>query len=562
MLDLETRHTYRTLLDAEVLGPDRPSAPAIIFLRTGHDPIEITRRRFQEETERMAAGLTEHGIRSGDVIIIAHTQDLEGIFLFWGALRIGAIPSIFHTVTEKIPEEVYYADIPPLIEHTRARALYTTPEFAADMRSLVDCQVYSSEDLAAQVSGALDPFAPSDTSVAFLQHSSGTTGAKKGVALSHESVLNQLASYSHVLGIQQDDVVVSWLPLYHDAGLIAGHLMPLVEGIPLVLMSPFDWVKHPGLLFRAISEYSGTLCWLPNFAYNHCASRVRRHDLEGVRLESARVFVNMSEPVQAISHDRFIERFQPYGLRPSSLTASYAMAENVFAVTQSRVGEQATVRAFRKLDLQEKKMAIPCSEDEPGSIRLVGCGSAIPWVQVKVVDRDLTELPEGNVGEFAVTGDSLFNGYYRRPDLTEEAFVDGWYLTGDLGFLYDGEAFVTGRKKDLIIHAGKNIHPHDIEALVGRVAGVHPGRAVCFGVFDEDEGTELVAVVCETDLEDERARRDLVQHIRQYVAENSSVTLAYVDVEDRGWLLKTSSGKISRGANRQKWLSEHGLPSS
>jgi fatty-acyl-CoA synthase len=171
-----------------------------------------------------------------------------------------------------------------------------------------------------------------------LQHSSGTTGLQKGVALTHTAVLNQLAAYSQAIALHADDVVVSWLPLYHDMGLIAGFLLPLVQGLPLVLLSPFDWVQHPALLLQAIDRYRGTLCWLPNFAYNHCARRIRRRDKEAVSLASMRLFINCSEPVRHSSHQLFLEAFAAQGVTPDRLGVSYAMAENTFAVTQTRRG--------------------------------------------------------------------------------------------------------------------------------------------------------------------------------------------------------------------------------
>ena len=200
------------------------------------------------------------------------------------------------------------------------RAILTTDDFAPQMRAAVPCPVYASQQLAESVSRSdlagfekpVEVFDPNE--IAFLQHSSGTTGLQKGVALSHRAVLNQVASYSDAIALNDHDVIVSWLPLYHDMGLIAGFLLPLIQGVPLVLMSPFDWVQHPALLFRAIHDYHGTLCWLPNFAYNHCARRIRQRDTEGLSLASMRLFINCSEPVRPESHQQFLERFAANGV--------------------------------------------------------------------------------------------------------------------------------------------------------------------------------------------------------------------------------------------------------
>lgn len=391
--------------------------------------------------------------------------------------------------------------------------------------------------------------------IAFLQHSSGTTGLQKGVALSHDAVLNQLASYSDAIALNAQDVIVSWLPLYHDMGLIAGFLLPLVQGIPLVLMSPFDWVQHPALLFRAIHEYRGTLCWLPNFAYNHCARRIRARDLEGVSVASMRMFVNCSEPVYAESHALFLERFASIGVTPQMLTVSYAMAENTFAVTQTPAGHIPRLDMVDRAALEEQLVAQPA---EPGAhaVTKVSCGRPIANTSVSVLDDVGNPLPERHVGELAVQSDCMLSGYYRRDDL--QPFRDGWYLTGDRGYLADGEVYVVGRSKDLIINAGKNIYPQDIEALVNTVPGVHAGRVVAFGVPDVREGTELIAVVAEVDSQDEEERQSIARAIRQMVAQGSTITVSYVTLVDSKWLIKTSSGKIARAANRTKWLGEKG----
>jgi acyl-CoA synthetase (AMP-forming)/AMP-acid ligase II len=387
-----------------------------------------------------------------------------------------------------------------------------------------------------------------------LQHSSGTTGLQKGVALAHDAVLNQLASYSDAIALNAQDVIVSWLPLYHDMGLIAGFLMPLMQGVPLVLMSPFEWVKSPAMLFRAIHDYRGTLCWLPNFAYNHCARRIRQRDLDGLSAASMRMFINCSEPVYAESHDLFAERFAPLGVTLDMLAVSYAMAENTFAVTQTPPGVPPRRDLIDRAALQSDLRAVPVAAEHPNVVVKVSCGRPITGTAARALDSDGNPLPERSVGEIAVRSDSMLSGYYMRPDL--HPFRDGWYLTGDRGYLADGQVYIVGRSKDLIINAGKNVYPQDIEAIVNTVPGIHSGRAVVFGVPDEREGTELIAVVAEVETDDAGERKAIMQHVRQAVAQQSSVTLNYVTLVDGRWLIKTSSGKIARAANRDKWMAE------
>ncbi|MBL8164280.1 MAG: AMP-binding protein [Anaerolineae bacterium] len=558
LLTPDSRHTFATLLDARTLTDSDDTQPAIIYLETDQPPITVTRREFREQVRQHAAGLDALGLRAGDLLIIAHTQNLESIYAFWGALLLGAIPSMFPTLTDKLDPQVYMRGMAELARLSDVRAVLTTDAFAPELTPHVPCPVYGSEDLTTQAhrEGRSAPPAarPSTDAVAFLQHSSGTTGLQKGVALSHRAVLNQLAHYSAALALSSDDVIVSWLPLYHDMGLIAGFLLPLVQGVPLVLMSPFDWVQHPALLFRAIHDYRGTLCWLPNFAYNHCARRIRARDLEGLSLTSMRQLINCSEPVQAASHALFLERFAPLGARPEMLGVSYAMAENTFAVTQTPPGQPARLDTIDRAALEHEGRAVPVPHDHPNAHTRVSCGPCIAGTQARVLDADGAPLPDRHVGEIAIQSDCLLSGYYRRPDI--QPFREGWYLTGDRGYMADGEVYIVGRSKDLIINAGKNVYPQDIEAIVNTVTGVHAGRAVAFGVPDEREGTELIAVVAEVKTEDAEERRQISAAIRQAVARASTVTVSYVHLVGAKWLIKTSSGKIARAANREKWLAE------
>jgi acyl-CoA synthetase (AMP-forming)/AMP-acid ligase II len=379
------------------------------------------------------------------------------------------------------------------------------------------------------------------------------------VALSHTAVLNQLASYSEAIQLNEQDIVVSWLPLYHDMGLIAGFLLPLVQGIPLVIMSPFDWVQHPALLLRAIHTYKGTLCWLPNFAYNHCARRIRQRDTAELSLASMRLFINCSEPVHHNSHQLFLQRFTANGVKPEMLAVSYAMAENTFAVTQTPSGKPAGLDVVDRSELEHRQVATPVSADHPHALTLVSCGRPISHTQLQIVDNLQNPLPERQVGEVAIQSDCMLSGYYKREDL--RPFSNGWYLTSDRGYLAEGELFIVGRAKDLIINAGKNIYPQDIEAIVNEIPGVHPGRVVAFGVPDEREGTELIAIIAEIDVQNPDERHQLAATIRQTVSRHSMITVSYVELVDPRWLIKTSSGKIGRAANRQKWLA-HQRPST
>jgi acyl-CoA synthetase (AMP-forming)/AMP-acid ligase II len=552
MLTRAGRAEARNLREALEDREEDADARAVVYVRAGAQAEGVSRRAFREAVARYAGGFAALGVRPSDVVVIAHAEGLDALFAFWGLLRIGAIPSMFPTLTEKLDPVAYRANMGVLVEHSGARMVVTTGEFAPVLSEVVGCPTNGFGRIRSMAGPEVTPFEPAPDAIAFLQHSSGTTGLQKGVALSHRAVLNQVASYSDALQLGPGDVIVSWLPLYHDMGLIAGFLLPVLQGLPLVLMSPFDWVKRPALLLRAINDHGGTLCWLPNFAYNHCARRVLDREVRGLTLAGMRAFINCSEPVLDSSQNAFLDRFAPLGVRPDQLAASYAMAENVFAVTQTPIARPPRLDVVDREALAREGRAEPAEGGAATAAVLVSCGPPIPDVEVRISDG----LPDRRVGEIQVRSHCMLSGYYRRPDLDAQLFDDGWYRTGDLGYMARGELYVVGRKKDLIISGGRNLHPHDIEAIVTSVPGVHPGRSVVFGVPDESEGTELVAVVAEVDTEDDAARLAVAGAIRQALAGQMGIVASYVRIVGPRWLVKTSSGKIARSANREKWLAE------
>ncbi len=547
---------------------DRPDQVCLTLLHSGQPDRPVTWGELAQAAAGYARAYAAAGIVPGEVVILILQHGLDLAAAFWGAVLHGALPSIMPFLTEKLLPERYRQDLAALVSVTRPAGVVTYPEFAPEVRGalvdggpvralLVSNQVQPVEDvdllsLAGRQRGVDD--------LVFLQHSSGTTGLQKGVAITHRALLNQLDSYRQAIRLTQDDVIVSWLPLYHDMGLIAGFLMPILEGVPLVLMSPFDWVKAPARLMQAVSRYRGTLTWLPNFAYNFCAQKIRDSQMQGVDLSSWRAVIDCSEPVHESSLRMFAERFAPYGLRRAALAASYAMAENVFGVTQAGIDGPLVIDEIDRLALQEERVARP-PEGGRSALRMVSCGRPIPGTQVKVVDAEGRELPERHAGELALRSNCMLAGYYNRPDATAAAFRDGWYLTGDLGYMAGGEVYVSGRKKDLIIVGGRNVFPQDLEALAGEVDGVHPGRVVAFGVENEATGTEEVALVAEVDLSEQELRdvervTALEDAIRLAVNHGSAVSLRYIRLVGSQWLIKTSSGKTARAANREKFLRE------
>ena len=540
-----------------------PKRVAVYLQFPNTDDLAITLDQLLCGSQSYAKTYAREGIQPGEVVvlILQHGEDL--LYAFWGAVLHGAIPSIMPFLTEKLSPERYRADLSSLISVTKPAAIVTYPEFESEIRSALEDRdpvrsVIVTDTVEPQIELVFDTLAgfqrkPDD--IVLLQHSSGTTGLQKGVALSHRSVFNQLEAHGKSLLIDGDDVVVSWLPLYHDMGLIAGFIMPILAGIPLVLISPFDWVRAPYKLVQSVSKYRGTLTWLPNFAYNFCAQKIRDRHLEGVDLSSLRAVVNCSEPVRYESHLAFYERFKNFGLRRDALQTSYAMAENVFGVTQSPLGDEPVVDEIDREAFMTERVAKHPLNGRP-SMKMMSSGRPLENVSIRILDENGKDMPERVIGEVALKSDCMLTGYYNREDITRKAFLDGWYLTGDYGYVANDEVFISGRKKDMIIVGGKNVYPQDLEALTYEVPGVHSGRSVAFGMYDEAQGTEDVVIIAEVDSADPSEQQKIADAIRQHVTKNSAIALRYVRVVDPKWIIKTSSGKTVRSANKEKFVKE------
>lgn len=538
-----------------------PERVAVILQFPNADDLSVTIDQLLRGSQSFARTYAREGVQPGEVIvlILQHGEDL--LYAFWGAILFGAIPSIMPFLTEKLSPDRYRADLSTLMSITKPAVIVTYPEFEDEVRAaLRDGESVRSVIVTDHVEeqsnvdfDSLSGFIRNSEDIVLLQHSSGTTGLQKGVALSHQAVFNQLDSYGNALALGDEDVVVSWLPLYHDMGLIAGFIMPILSGIRLVLMSPFDWVRAPYKLMQSITKYRGTLTWLPNFAYNFCAQKIRDRHLEGVDLSSLRAVINCSEPVRWESHQAFYERFKDFGLKLEALQTSYAMAENVFSVTQSPLGNVPVVDEIDREAFMVERVAKSPLDGRP-SMKLMSSGYPLDNVRIRVVDSSGNDIKERVIGEIMLKSDCMLNGYYNRSDLTDQVFTSGWYRTGDYGYMADGELFVSGRKKDMIIVGGRNVYPQDLETLASEVPGVHAGRAVAFGMFDEVQGTEDVVIIVEVDSDDDSEQKKIADAVRLHVTKNSAIALRYVKAASPKWIVKTSSGKTARSANKEKFI--------
>lgn len=552
-----------------------PEAEAIVHWTVGNDPYRWTWGRLIGAALRYATRLYAEGVRPGQVcaLIIRHNPQFYPIYL--GIDALGAIPAVLAYPNPRLHPEKFRQGLEGMARHSGLDWLLTeealdplvrplTLKAENPIRSILfplqweeavgeNGRTMSNVDpMTVRLEGCTaDPRGP-----CLLQHSSGTTGLQKAVVLSHRAVIEHIHRLAETIAIRSDDKIVSWLPLYHDMGLIASFHLPLCLGLPSVQLDPFEWVVAPSILLEVISREKATLTWLPNFAYNIMADRVHEEDLAEVRLDSLRMAISCSEPVRQESFEKFLARFAPYGMRAGALAASYAMAETTFAVTQTIPDSPP-----RKLKASRRELAQgryqPAQDDH--DVRFcVSSGPPITGCTLRVVDDTGKDVADGLAGEILIRSVSMFDGYRNNPEKTAEVLRNGWYHSGDLGFRYDGEYFIIGRTRDIIIVAGKNLYPEDIEDAINGVAGVIPGRVVALGVEDESLGTEQIAVVAETGY---TAKNDL-KALRQAIVEAGmaiDVTIAYVCLVPPRWLIKSSAGKPSRSANKRRVLEEFGI---
>jgi fatty-acyl-CoA synthase len=545
----------------------RPDEEAVVHWKNDGDPYRWTWARIVEAAASFARHIRKEGIRRGDIcaVVIRHH---EGFYpLYMGIGLAGAVPAVLAYPNPRIHPEKFRQGLEGMARHSGLDWIFTEKSLEEMVRPLVQKESSTIRGMLFPLEWPREPHGRSARSEmlsglrrdarpedpCLLQHSSGTTGLQKAVVLSHSAVLKHVFLYGRSIRLRREDKIVSWLPLYHDMGLIAAFHLPLACGIPTIQIDPFEWVQAPVLLQKAISREGGTLSWLPNFTYNLLADRVREDDLDGIRLDSVRMLINCSEPVRNESHEKFLRRYSPYGLKPETLAACYAMAETTFAATQTEPGRSARVLVAVREELARGRYEPHVAGSGKNTKTCVSSGAAIPGCSLKVVDEEGAELPDGRVGEIAIRSVSMFDGYRNQPEKTAEVLKGDWYFSGDYGFRHEGEYYVIGRKKDIIIVAGHNIAPEDVEDAVNEVSGVLPGRTVAFGVEDPETGTEKVYVVAETAETTETGLKALRREIGE-AGIRINVAIARVYLVPPRWLIKSSSGKLSRKLNRQRVL--------
>jgi fatty-acyl-CoA synthase len=530
--------------------------PCLVHWEAGEFQV-LSFAQFWEISDRMAAAVSSRVSGDAKVVLIILRHQVMQLPLFVGCMKAGLIPCFLPFPSVKQDATLYWKAHEELIRRIRPALVIVYREVLEGMTALLGELTGIVIDIAELMEQPAEwsERELQEDDVALLQHSSGTTGLKKGVALSYNEIARQTSAYASVTTLDSKSIVVSWLPYYHDMGLFTSFLMPLSVGAAIVSIDAFDWVSQPTLLLELIQRFRGTHSWMPNFAFNHIVNSAPSE--KTYDLASLRALVNCAEPVKEQTLEKFLSRFESSGLNRSKLKACYGMAEACFAVSQSEIdGEYRT--AWYDVDRMERFGRAVCRRPgSPGARPYVSNGAAMAGIEMRIMRAQSSSKCNPSVGvpvgEVAVRGEFIFKGYFSNEEATRAAFAGDWYRTGDIGFIDEGQLFISGRKKDVLIVHGCNYYAHDIEGVVSEISGVIPGRVVAIGVFNEATGTEEAVVLSETDVVEEM-QTELRREIKRTVYGAFELTPQKVGFVTRGWLVKTTSGKISRSENLKRYL--------
>ncbi len=534
------------------------------------EPTPLTHAELLEGSGVIAAGLRAFDLVPGEAVALMLPTGLDFFHAFFGILAAGGVPVPLYPPARMNQIEDHLRRQLGIIENARVRLLVTVPEAsriapillanAPGLRAVTTVaevreRGVASTNPAGRVRVQLD-----EDAIAFIQYTSGSTGQPKGVVMTHANLLANIRAMAHAAQVRPDDVFVSWLPLYHDMGLIGACFGTFYLGMPLVLMSPISFLVRPRRWLAAIARHRGSITAAPNFAYEICASKLTDAEIAGLDLSSWRLALNGAEPVLPETVERFAARFAGNGFPPEAMFPVYGLAENGLAVTFPPLGRGPRIDRVRREALVAERLAEPAPADDAAALAFVGAGQPIPNHEVRIVDEAGEPVPERVEGRLQFRGPSATRGYFENPEATAALIVpggDGWRESGDRAYLAGGEVFITGRAKDLIIKGGRNIYPHEIEAAVGELPGVRKGCVAVFGTAataigaPPGRGGERLVVLAESRIEADAGCAELRARIAAEVVRVLGLPADEVVIAPPGTVLKTSSGKVRRGGCRQ-----------
>lgn len=504
----------------------------------------------------VAQGLIDHGVAPGERVAIMLPTSLDFFRAFFGILMVGAVPVPIYPPLRRAQVEDHLRRQAGVLRNAEAVMLITdelTRRVGGLLYGMVDSlkSVRTVAELGASGRPIEATFQAGPSDTALIQYTSGSTGDPKGVLLSHANLLANIHAMGTVMEADSSDVFVSWLPLYHDMGLIGAWLGSLYYGVPAIIISPLAFIADPARWLWAIHRHRATLSAAPNFAFELCLKRIKDEDIEGLDLSSLRMVVNGAEPVSPSTIARFTDRFSKYGFAPTAMAPVYGLAESSVGLAFPPPRRMPIVDRIERRALAEQGIARPAPADDPTALEIVACGQPLPGHQVRIVDDTGREAPERHEGRLEFKGPSVTRGYFQNPEKNRMLFNGDWADSGDLAYIAQGDIYLTGRVKDIIIRAGRNVYPHELEECVGNVEGVRKGCVAVIAGIDRETGTEKLIVVAETRLTDSEARADLETRILEAAASILEIPPEEIVLVPPHAVPKTSSGKIRRSTARE-----------
>jgi 1-acyl-sn-glycerol-3-phosphate acyltransferase len=544
----------QSLTEALEYHVERQPERLTVFLHEEEKETQVSYRALWEGSLAYAAGLAAAGLTPGQTVAIMLPTSKEYLFSFYGTLLAGGIPVPLYPPARLTTIEDHLTRHVGILKSAGAALMVTIPE-AKTIAWLLRAQVESlravmvpSDFPAAGTS--FTPVKSTSGQIGFLQYTSGSTGQPKGVVLTHANLIANVRAMGRAARATSADVFVSWLPLYHDMGLIGGCFATMFLGFPVVLMSPLAFLSRPSQWLRAIHRHRGTISGGPNFSYELCLRRIPEHELEGLDLSSWRFAFNGAEPVSPETMEQFEKRFSAQGLRKNVMSPVYGLAEASVGLAFTPPGEPWRVDLLDRENFSRTGEALPARAGDPAPLKVVGCGQALPDHDLRVVDAAGLELPDRSEGALQFRGPSATTGYYRNPEATKALFDGEWVNTGDRAYLSEGMVYITGREKDIIIRGGRNISPYELEEAVGDVPGVRRGCVAVFGSMDSASGTERIVVLAETRQIDRSSHDSIRQKINDLALNLIGSPIDDIVLAPPHTVPKTSSGKIRRVAAR------------
>ncbi len=552
----ELPHQASTLIDVlEWHVQHHPDRLHIQIVSDEGEAQTLTYKQLWQGAQKVAAGLQQHGLQLADTVAIMLPTAKDYFYCFYGILLTGAIPVPIYPPVRRSQLEDHLQRHSSILNNCVAKILVTMPE-AKVVARLLKSQVLSLREVVtvadltslstSYIRPSINPY-----DVAFLQYTSGSTGNPKGVVLTHANLLANVRAMGKAVEATPNDIFVSWLPLYHDMGLIGAWFGSLYFAMVLVVMSPLSFLTRPKRWLWAIHQYRGTLSASPNFGYELCLKRLNDEDIEGLDLSSWRLAFNGAEPVSPESIEKFTRRFHAVGFKEESMMPVYGLAESSVGLAFPPLHRKPVIDRIKRDEFSQTGQAEPATQADKNVLRFVACGYPLSGHQIRIVNIDGKELPERHEGYVQFRGPSVTSGYYRNPEETKKLFIGDWLDSGDLGYIADADIFITGRNKDVIIRAGRNVYPHELEEVVGNIEGIRNGCVAAFPAKDQRSATERLVVLAETRETDSAIQQELKNHISTLSSDLIGLPPDEIILAPPHTVLKTSSGKVRRSACRE-----------